>query len=376
MKSTSALRLLIPSIGIGLLVAGSCVASLAAEEKTYIGSASCGVCHPSQLDRQSKSGHAQALHRAVDHPLAFSFDPARLVPRDPDYWFDFSFAADEFTVEAFDSEYRTELPIEWAFGSGIHAVTFVTRLRGDVYLEHAFSYYADTGSLDITPGHERQEATTLALAMGVLYKIHGPGIAMASCFECHSTGPVSASPKDGIVPRELGVRCEVCHGPGSGHQNAVKQNKTEESRQLIRNPKRLTAKELNEFCGTCHRSLTPDKTVVLSDPWNVRHQPPYLGMSQCFQKSSGAVSCLTCHDPHERHRRNEPAYYRQKCVGCHSGGTHPPKAVCVEQRPSDCVSCHMPRVTVPRRSGKESHLRFSNHWIGVYGGESKLQPSR
>ena len=119
-----------------------------------------------------------------------------------------------------------------------------------------------------------------------------------------------------------------------------------------------------------------DQTVVLTDPWNVRHQPPYLGMSQCFQKSGGALSCLTCHDPHERHRRDDPAYYRQKCVGCHNGGTHPPKAVCQEQRPSDCVGCHMPRVAVPRRSGKESHLRFSNHWIGVYGGDTKLQPSK
>ena len=179
--------------------------------------------------------------------------------RDPDYWFDFSSAGDEFTVEAFDSEYRTELPIEWAFGSGIHAVTFVTRLRGDVYLEHAFSYYPDTRSLDMTPGHERQQATTLALAMGVLYKTHGPGIAMASCFECHSTGPVSVSPKDGIAPNEPGVRCEVCHGPGSGHLDAVTQNKIAASKQLIRNPKRLTARKLNEFCGTCHRSLTPIK---------------------------------------------------------------------------------------------------------------------
>lgn len=36
------------------------------------------------------------------------------------------------------------IPVEWAFGAGGHAVTFVSQLDEDQYLEHRFTLYAQS----------------------------------------------------------------------------------------------------------------------------------------------------------------------------------------------------------------------------------------
>ena len=70
--------------------------------------------------------------------------------------------------------------------------------------------------------------------------------------------------------------------------------------------------------------------------------------SRCFQKSSGKMGCISCHDPHELPAPREKAtYYRDRCLSCHDkNGCSLPKAERVfEGRDDRCVDCHMP---VPR----------------------------
>jgi hypothetical protein len=333
---------------------------LCAADSAYIGAQACRSCHPSQFAGQSGSGHAQALHRAADHPLAASFTPSAPFDRPPNFHFRFARTPQGLEVRADDSKYLTRLPLEWAFGAGAHAVTFVGKATDEVYLEHSLSYYSDTRSLDITPRHEGLPAATLHQAMGQALKIEGSGPTVQDCFQCHSTGPVSVSPKQEIEITEQGVRCEVCHGPGRAHALSSGAEKP------ARNPGLLRAGELNRFCGTCHRFQERDaRTIDWSDAWNVRHQPPYLEQSQCFQRSGGALSCLTCHGPHEKLRR-DAAYYDGKCASCHNQRTRPPKEICG----ADCARCHMPAVAA------NSHLKFRNHWIGIYRNGATLKPSR
>ena len=270
-----------------------------------------------------------------------------------------------------DGEYVMELPIEWAFGAGDHGVTFVSRLNRQSYLEHAFSYYSETGSLGITTGHETIRPETLLQAMGLRYSVRGPGNAISDCFACHSTGPLSYSLTQEVEVNESGVRCESCHGPGSPHLDAISQGEIALARAAVQNPKQFPADELLQFCGGCHRDPRgASQTFDFQLAWNVRHQPPYFRQSRCFQRSTASLSCFTCHDPHEPLRRDQPDFYRQRCLECHEQGGRVPSEACEADRPSDCTDCHMPTVAV------SSNLRFKNHWIGIYHGDDSLKPIR
>jgi hypothetical protein len=271
-------------------------------------------------------------------------------------------------VRVSDSHDAIDLPVDWAFGAGEQAVTFVSRLNPDWYIEHYFSYYRAVGSLAPTPGHIGRRSNTLALAAGLQYKSSDADAGIVACFRCHSTGPPNVLLDNEIQPAELGVRCEACHGPGSLHVQAISRGEIEKGRSLIGNPKRLSAPDLNQFCGTCHRAPEGGPAIDLDKPFSVRHQPIYLSRSACFAGSKGALSCLTCHDPH-RPLVHDAAHYNKQCLQCHAGVRHSTGST---QRvvQNGCVDCHMPRVRA------EQYLEFTNHWIGVYSDDAKLKPRR
>jgi Cytochrome c554 and c-prime len=344
------------------------VGHLTAQQKaSYVGAIACGKCHPRQLMLQSASAHAHALSRAAQHPLAAFFVPKNELVRPPRYHFQFMHSGGQIRVRAFDGQDAIELPVEWAFGAGEQAVTFVSRVNAESYLEHYFSYYSATQSLGPTPGHEGLRSNTLPLAMGLAYRPADPVSGMIKCFECHSTGPPTVSVENEIQPAELGVRCESCHGPGSLHVAAAMLGQSEKARGLIRNPKRMSAAELNQFCGECHRAPEGGPAVNYYKAWSVRYQPIYLSQSACFLKSEGALSCLTCHDPHQKLDR-DGSHYGRRCAGCHDWSKHPPQPGYTIGSTDGCIECHMPRVAA------QANLEFTNHWIGIYSEENKLTP--
>ena len=98
-------RLVAGGLWLPMLLAG-------AVSGQYIGSKACAGCHQAQYSQQSKTGHAHALSAAAEHPLAASFPKSAA---------------------------------EWAFGAGEQAVTFVSRLDEDYYIEHGLTYYRSSG---------------------------------------------------------------------------------------------------------------------------------------------------------------------------------------------------------------------------------------
>lgn len=334
---------------------------LALAADNYIGAAACGVCHPRQLTGQSASGHAVALRTSAQHPLADKF-PSAPIMLFPKLRFQMLRDTTGLTVRADDGRHVMQLPVEWAFGAGAQAVTFVTKVGAQHYLEHSLTYFRDTESLDLTPRHERLAHGTLQQAMGQPLKTDG----ITRCFKCHSTGPVSIQTDGSVRISEPGVRCESCHGPGSAHRDFAAAGLFKQTRQAIRNPKHLSASNLNQFCGGCHRALTAD--FDWDSSWNVRHQPPFFSRSVCFQKSGGKLSCLTCHDLHQP-LRHDGAFYGSKCVACHQNRNVEHVKACRPADISGCIGCHMPPVTA------SAHLRFSNHWIGVYQAGDLLKPN-
>jgi hypothetical protein len=297
-----------------------------------------------------------ALRPAASHPLAGSFFKAKTKIRPPNFQFEFH---DGPGVRIADSSNVVDVPIDWAFGAGSQAVTFVSRVDRNNYVELFFSYYRALGGLAATPGQTALQPSGLAEAAGLYYKTRDPAAGVDACFQCHSTGPLRFDAGQAIHPNELGVRCEVCHGPGQRHADAAKRGGAE-AKRLIDSPARWSAARQLEFCGTCHRQpAPPGKDPDWSFAWNVRHQPVYLARSKCFLGSKGALTCLTCHSPHSA-LETSASSYNHVCARCHQQTP----AACE----TNCVDCHMPRVS------PEPPLRFTNHWIGVYKSASKLQP--
>ena len=290
-------------------------------EGQYLGSDACRACHAAKFESQSKTGHARALAAAKPgSPIAGIPVP--------------------------------ESTAQWAFGAGEKATTWVSQTGEETIAEHGLSYFAATKSLDLTPGH--------ANSNDLVYRTFDPVGTALRCFRCHSTGPVTLKAGYQVQPSEPGVRCEACHGPGSAHVSSGGAPGT------IQNPKRLSPAELNVLCGACHRQASDlDDDTDWSNAWNVRHQPSYLHRAACFRNSKGALSCLTCHDPHEPLKK-VAASYDARCAACHGKVLH---KTAIASR--SCVGCHMPQVST------SAALHFTNHWIGIYDPQSrKLVPSK
>jgi hypothetical protein len=271
-------------------------------------SEACRPCHPAEYAAQSASGHAHALAPA-----------------------------------------KAPQPGEWAFGGGSQAITFVKQRDAETYLELGQSWFRRLDGFAPTPGHPEGKDTA--------YRIFDPAAGILRCFACHSTGPLTLAGDQRIVPHELGVRCETCHGPSGEHAR-------EPAREAPENPGRYTADAINELCGECHRMPAgASETTDLRDPWNARHQPLTLAASLCYRASNGRLSCLTCHSPHAAVSRI-PASYDAKCLGCHPAIRHA-RAIT-----GACSTCHMPAVRAQRG------LEFANHRIAIYATSDALTPLR
>lgn len=281
---------------------------------SYIGRDACRDCHASQFDSQSKTGHAHALRRAR--------------PDDP----------------------GPGSRAQWAFGAGAKATTWVTQTSDDAIAEHGLTYYTATKKLALTPGH--------AKSADLVLRTFDPVATALLCFRCHSTGPIALGQNFQVQPRELGVNCEACHGPGRAHAESG-------GKAAILNPKRLNAGQINALCGACHRQSSDlDDDRDWSNPWNVRHEPAYLHRAACFRNSNDALSCVTCHQPHQA--STSSSSYDSRCVSCHRNPTHTTSI-----GSGSCVSCHMPQVAA------SPNLTFTNHWIGIYNQTgTRLIPAR
>lgn len=338
-----------------------------AKAQEYVGADACSSCHSEQFAAQGLTNHARALRPAGEHPLTAEFASASA--RDGSWSYVFSRSGDgPLTVTLRSEEAIRELVVDWAFGSGYQASTFVSRLNEDDYLEHHLSFYTEKNQLGLTPGHQTLPVETPDEALGLRYRTFSPQTEILRCFRCHTTGPLGLSDEFAIEPSELGVRCEACHGPGAEHIAKIGAGEVAAAKSAIDNPARLSAPELMTYCGGCHRPPSSEgEAIDWRDPWNTRHQPIYLSQSACFKDSPEGLTCMACHDPHQPVRRDEPAYYNARCAECHSAEQDPPASVCKPE--PGCSSCHMPGVT------PQSGLTFHNHWIGVYGEGEPLLPA-
>src|SRR5260370_36217173 len=154
-------------------------------------------------------------------------------------------------------------------------------------------------------------------------------------------------------------------------------------RKSIVNPARLSPQRQLELCFQCHLESTshnlpyslrrfgrsffsyrpgqPLENYVLyfdhapgtgyDDKFEIAHAAYRLLKSSCFVKSSGALTCTTCHNPHQATQGEQAVQrYVRACQSCHTSAHHAPE---------NCLTCHMPR----RRTEDVAHVVMTDPFI-------------
>jgi Cytochrome c554 and c-prime len=333
------------------------VTSTAAPAPTYIGSQSCAACHPGEAAAHSRSGHARTLRRAAEIPLAKRLVETRVAdPEDPAVTWGYSLRDGKFFSERRTAGAVERLAIDYAFGSGHHATTFVSLTDGTddhpTSIEHRMTVFAHKELPDITPGQARDGDRE---GIGPRGRHHSTEKTL-KCFECHTTTTSNRGPlalDEATMIRNIG--CERCHGPAGSHVDAAQRGAGKALLAMPFGPERWTVQEQLRMCGDCHRlPEMGDPNLIRSDnPVLARFQPIGLMKSACYRKSSETLSCVTCHDPHSRTSTNQAAY-ESVCLSCHQGAGRTPCKIAAK---SGCINCHMPRRDVSRG------MMMTDHWI-------------
>ena len=336
-----------------------------AQTATKTEATTCASCHKPEAFSQPESQMAHALQKpganaVLDrHPkLAFTTGPYS-------YSVETHNGKSQYTIS--DGTESITVPILWAMG--VNAQTWVLERDGHLY-ESRVSYYPLVNGLGITTGDERLDPKNLAEALG--RPMSGEEAKM--CFSCHATNAV-VDHKLNLETLKPGVTCERCHTDASAHLAAIIADA-----EHVPIPKKLgqmSAEDTSNYCGQCHRTW---ETVVRSH-WrgqaDVRFQPYRLANSRCFNGADPRISCVACHNPHEKVVRNA-AYYDAKCLACHTtAGAAATAAVKTASLPApaslpathakacpvakaNCTTCHMPKVPLPNKL-----MELTDHQIRV-----------
>jgi tetratricopeptide (TPR) repeat protein len=346
----------------------------AAPDAGYVDPAACAACHREIYESYRRTGMGRSFYRPG--PESFQSGAYYHAPSDQ-----------HFTMLQRGGRYLqrrhqigpdgaetniVEKEIHFVLGSGNHSRTYLHK-RPDGQLEEApLAWYAEKGGYwAMNPGYDRPDH------MDFRRKID------RECFFCHNAYPeVDAGniPGDrdlflrGAIP--MGIDCQRCHGPGGAHVRNPRAG-------VIMNPAHLSTQRQLELCFQCHLESTshnlpysvrrfgrgmfsyrpgePLENYALyfdhapgtghDDKFEIAHAAYRLMKSSCFLKSNGALTCTTCHNPHEGAQGEQAMRrYIRACQSCHSSAHHASE---------NCLTCHMP----PRRTDDVVHVVMTDHYI-------------
>ncbi len=350
-------RLYIRSSLLPLILFATIGSPALAQTQPTSSASACVSCHRAQTIDQPMTPMGRALLLPGTNPVVKA-NP-KLTVRKGDYSYTVETRGDSTTYSVTDGSRTISLPVQWSFGIG--GQTWILERDGQLY-ESLVSFYPNVGGLDTTIGDERITPHTLDEAMG---RKLAQGETKA-CFGCHATNAVHDR-KLTVESMKPGLSCEHCHVGTNNHLLDTVQGDFSSAPPKLG---QLTAEDISNFCGQCHRTWEGVVRGHFHGEINVRFQPYRLANSKCFDGTDPRISCVACHDPHKNVVR-EDATYDSKCLACHGSesAVHPastqaasavtePKACPVAK--ANCVSCHMPKVQLPG-----GHMTFTDHQIRI-----------
>ncbi len=348
----------------------------------YVGSDRCGSCHVEIYDSFVRS----EMGRSMSMPDAAVFSRQGLPVLDSvkNLWYEVV----RKDGQLFQREYRIGsdgtiihermVPADLVIGSGNNLLMYFHNENGMLY-ELPLTWYIHRKKWDLSPGYREVENHRFSRFAG------------ERCIACHNAylerRPDAADRY--AEPFTLGIGCERCHGPGELHIAEMMTTSVPiaESRvKNIVNPRKLSSERQLDVCRQCHLqgkavvlrsgkawfdfrpgqllashrsvyvpSVTEEEVIEVAD------SPQRMMRSQCYIKSGGALTCITCHNPHRSIKEFTPQHYNNACQSCHEPTSLAQQKLGYQHSVSDnCVDCHM------NRTGNENTLHGvsnTDHWI-------------
>lgn len=350
----------------------------------YVGIQTCKQCHQDKFNTFQHTGMgmsfsvADTLKSSGEFGTESVYDPFLDFHYAP-YWQGNTLELKEYRLVNGDTVYVRKQKADYIIGSGQHTNSHLYSENGYVH-QMPFTYYTQTGKLDLPPGFEDGNNTRFSRLIGL------------ECMSCHNAMPVNfvkgSQNKFEKIP--LGIDCERCHGPGEAHVAKIMRGDFTDTAVAIDysivNPKKLEVDLQFELCQRCHLQgnavLKAGKSFFdfkpgmhLNEVMDV-YLPRYTDSdeqfimashvdrfkkSECFRQSSNEFLCTSCHNPHISVRETNIQNFNAQCQSCHTS----PKAECSETEmkrnevADNCVSCHMPSsgsIDIP-------HVTVHDHFI-------------
>jgi tetratricopeptide (TPR) repeat protein len=345
---------------------------LTPEPSLYAGAARCGTCHSEISRAHAETRHSRTFHHGAEllslaRPSSPLADPA-------DSKVTHTFVQDGTILKVRSNiESRIyEVVVDYAFGTKDRYLTMVGRdgeggsraLRLSYFHEQSKSGWGPTaGDTGTAADRQSLRGQVVPLRDGVV-----------RCLQCHVTKPREFRDPErigrGPEAADAGIGCERCHGPGGNHIAAVEADLADHA---IVNIGAGSGEAATQQCRDCH--IVGDASEILNrreeSIW-VRSPGLTMTFSRCYTESSGALSCLTCHDPHRASERSA-SFYERKCLACHQPGRSGSGAglqsnsrgtTCKVDPNGDCLNCHMPKVPMA-----VLHTSLTDHYIRVHSGD-------